>query len=101
MLPKFQAEDQAMNLLQTSWAQQLDPVIRQPLTQGTLLKDVQLASGNNVVNHKLGRKLQGWIITRYRGAAASVYDTQDNNPTPALTLTLNSSASVVVDIYVF
>lgn len=87
-------------LLQTAWASQIDPVLRNPLTQGNLLKNVTLASGANVVDHKLGRKLQGWVLTRQR-AAASVFDTQDLNPTPALTLTLTSSAAVVVDLLVF
>lgn len=99
-LPKFQSEDKSLMLLQTAWASQIDPVLRNPLTQGNLLKNVTLASGANVVDHKLGRKLQGWVLTRQR-AAASVFDTQDLNPTPALTLTLTSSAAVVVDLLVF
>lgn len=100
-LPKVVSKDADLNSLQTLWAAQLDPVIKQPFTQGLLIKSVALASGANVVNHKLGRKLQGWVVTRYRGAAASIFDTQDVNPTPALTLTLNSSAAVTVDLYVF
>lgn len=100
MLPKLKAQDPAMDMLQTTWAQQIDPVLRQPILQGNLLKNVALASGANVVNHKLGRKLQGWFITRLR-ASATVYDTQDSNNTPALTLALQSSAAVVADIYVF
>lgn len=99
-LPRFQTDDQALALLQTSWATELNPLLANVLSNGSLLKRVVLTSGANVVNHKLGRKLQGWFITR-KNASADIYDTQDTNATPALTLTLNCSAAVTVDIYVF
>lgn len=100
-LPIFHTEDQDMALLQTKWASQLNPLLSNPISNGILLKSVILATGANVVNHKLGRKPQGWIITRYNGGTANLYDTQDNNQTPALTLNLTSSSAVSVDIYVF
>lgn len=87
-------------LMQTQWAQQLDPVISNPTIQTVLLKNIALASGANVVNHKLGRALQGWYIVRLR-ASATVYDTQDSNQTPNLTLNLTASAPVTVDLVVF
>lgn len=100
-LPRFQSDDQALSLLQTSWASQLEPVLRNPTLQTVLLKNVALASGDNVVNHRLGRKLQGWHIVRLRDVSPAIYDTQDSNPTPQLTLNLVSSAAVVVDLVVF
>lgn len=99
-LPKFQSDDQSLMLLQTAWAAEIEPVLRNPITQGNLLKSVALAVGDNQINHKLGRKLQGWLITRLRGAS-TIYDKQDSSQTPALTLTLNSSAAVTVDLLVF
>ena len=99
-LPKFKSDEQSLMLLQTAWASQLDPLLKNPMSNGNLLKNVALASGTNVVNHLLGRKLQGWTITRIR-SAASIFDTQDTNPTPALTLTLTSSAAVTIDLLVF
>lgn len=87
-------------MMQTTWAQALDPVIANPLNSVLILKNQVLATGANVVNHKLGRKLEGWFLIRQR-AAASIYDTQDTNQMPQLTLTLESSADVVVDIGVF
>lgn len=100
-LPKFQSDDQALSMLQSTWAAQLDPVIKNPVNSCSVLRSVSLVSGANVINHKLGQKLQGWSIVRMRSVAASVYDTQDTNPTPALTLTLQSSTAVVVDLLVF
>lgn len=87
-------------MLQTTWSMQLNPLLAAPLSNGILLERVSLASGANVINHKLGRKLKGWFITRLR-ASATVYDTQDSNARPQLTLNLTSSAAVTVDIYVF
>lgn len=99
-LPVFKSDDQSLTLLQSAWGSQLNPVLGNPLVNGTLLRNVALASGSNTVNHKLGRKLQGWVITRQR-SSGSVYDTQDSNQHPDLTLTLQASAAMVVDLYVF
>lgn len=88
------------DMAQSVWARSIEPVLNNPLNNVVVLSSVQLTAGNNVVNHKLGRNLQGWFITRVR-AASTVYDTQDKNQTPQLTLNLNSSANVVVDIAVF
>lgn len=100
-LPTFQTPDRTLTLLQSNWATLLNPVLAQPIVQGQVLENVALVTGNNVVNHKLGRKLQGWWIVRQRGVAASFYDTQDSNPTPGVNLYLHSSAAVSVDIFVF
>jgi hypothetical protein len=87
-------------LMQTQWAQTIDPIITNPLNSASVLKNISLVTGANVVNHKLGANLQGWYCSRIR-AAASIYDTQDTNQTPQLTLNLVASAPVVVDLVVF
>lgn len=99
-LPIYQSDSREMSLMQTAWAQQLNPVISLPISQGSILENIQLSTGSNTINHLLGRKLQGWYIVRQR-SAASVYDTQDSNQRPTLTLLLTSSASVSVDLFVF
>ena len=93
---------QKLNLpqMQTTWASQLDPIIANPIVNGNMLKNISLVAGSNTISHLLGRRLAGWIPTRVR-AAATIYDTQDSNQTPQLTLTLISSAAVVVDLMVF
>lgn len=95
-LPLRLAWDKAQDL----WATTLNPVIDSPLNNSILLKNISLTTGNNTVNHKLGRKLTGWFITRRR-ATGNVYDTQDANQMPQLTLQLVSSAPIVVDLVVF
>lgn len=99
-LPQFQSDDQSLNMMQNRWAAIINPVLTNPVVAGSLLRNVALVVGANVINHKLGRNLQGWFFTRIR-AAAQVYDTQDVNTMQNLTLNLTSDANVVVDIYVF
>lgn len=86
--------------MQVKWASMLEPPLSLPINSGILLQKVSLASGSNSINHLLQRKPIGWFITRQR-SAATVYDTQDSNQRPELTLNLTASAAVTVDLYVF
>lgn len=94
---------QGLTLSQTqnTWATQLDPLLNNPLSKAIVLKNISLTMGANIINHNLGRKLQGWYPVRIRSAAAAFYDTQDTNTMPHLTLNLTSSADVVIDLVVF
>ena len=96
-LPIFQSDNATLTLLQTKWASEINPLLAKPQNQGLIIPGVVLAIGSNLINHRLGRKLQGWSIVRKR-AAAEIYDTQDTNVTPDLTLRLVSDAVVTVDI---
>lgn len=99
-LPKFNTLIQELATLQTTWGSQLDPLLARPTNQSNILKSVSLNNGTTVINHLLGRKLQGWKIVRQR-SAASVYDSQDSNLMQDKTLVLISSAAAIVDIEVF
>lgn len=96
-LPQFQGGDTNFQLMQSAWTAVLNPFIRQAQLNGVLLTDISLGIGNTVVNHKLGRTPQGWQLTDVNGAAQVYRSAAFNN----LTLTLNSSATVVVGLYVF
>jgi hypothetical protein len=97
MLPYLQTSDPELNQLQTKWKSQLDPVLAQALAQGIVLKSVKIATGQTILNHLLGRVLQGFFLTDINGAA-TIYRSAPKN---ALTLTLTSNASVTADIFVF
>lgn len=86
--------------MMTRWKSILDPLLGAPLSSGNIIKNQQLKTGINVIDHLLGRKLQGWTLVRKRGPA-DIYDTQDSNQTPQLTLLLTSSTDVSVDLLVF
>lgn len=100
-LPITQSDVVELVQMQTKWAGLLNPLLAQPSAQQLILTNVKLAVGQNVVAHTLGRKLRGWIPVRVRGTAAQLYDLQDANQHPELTLILNSSAAVTVDLVVF
>jgi hypothetical protein len=99
-LPIFHTQLRELSMLQTQWSSAINPVLNNPISNGVLLSNVVLTTGANVINHTLGRKLQGWTMTRIR-ASATFYDTQDTNTMPELTLQLNASGNVTVDIYCF
>lgn len=86
--------------MQDKWASLINPFLGNPTNDSLILKNVSLVSGTNVVNHRLGRVLQGWKPTRVR-ASATFYDLQDTNQTPQLTLVLVASAPAIIDIEVF
>lgn len=91
-LPQIQMEN--------AWATLIEPFLNNPPNNPVLLKNISLSTGSNTINHRLGRKLIGWKITRIR-SAATIYDEQDSNTNPQLTLILNSSAPALVDLECF
>lgn len=93
----FNTNNKDLSLLQTSWAQVLNPVIENPLSQSILLPGIKLKNGTTVINHKLGRQMQGWMVA-------------DNNlncqiwrsaPLNDLTLSLTCTADATVNLVVF
>ena len=102
-LPKFNVINTStpdLGLVQQNLVRVLNPVFNTPTLGGNLLTSQTLKAGATTINHGLGRNLNGWQIVRQR-SQANIWDSQDANQTPNLTLALNSSASVVVDIYCF
>lgn len=99
-LPIFYTDNQDLSLLQTKWASILNPVIKNPTNQANILNNIKLINGTTVVNHLLGRNLQGWKVI-LQNAKASIYDAQSTNQTPELTLILISDALVTVSLEVF
>lgn len=99
-LRRVKSLDRNLDQVQSNVAEILEPISAVPLTRGFILSGVVLASGDNHVNHKLGRALTGWFVVRKR-AAADIYDKQDVNSSPALDLVLHATAAVTVDLFVF
>lgn len=89
-----------LSLMQTKWAAILNAFIGNPSLNSIILPNVSLANGTTVVNHLLGRKLQGYRII-LKSATAGIHDKQSTNQTPNLTLILVSDAATVVSLEVF
>lgn len=96
-LPIYQDQNKNMMFLQTNWATQLNPVIQKEIVQGILLKNISLLTGANIINHKLSRQMQGWMVSDI-DAAVSIYRSQPLNDK---TLTLTSSGAATISLWVF
>lgn len=96
-LPKIRDDNQSFQLMQDKWASILNPLLAKPLSDANMLKHVDLINGVTVVNHLLGRLMQGWIISD-SNAAATIYRSQPFNDS---TLTLTSNAACTINLLVF
>lgn len=96
-LPIFKDDNQSLMLMQTKWKSILDPVIAGQLTAGNFIQNVSIVPGTNVINHLLGRQQQGWFLTD-QTAVPYIYRSQPFNST---TLTLSSSTSLTISLWVF
>lgn len=86
-----------LQMMANRWATFLDPLLKNPISNGIILKDVPLILGATVIDHRLGRVPQGWILIDIN-AAATIYRSAAFND---LTLTLTSNAAVTASLYVF
>ncbi len=86
-----------LDMMQVRWATALDPIIRNLLVQGILISNIKITTGSNTINHKLGRKQIGYIITD-QNAQASLFRSQPLND---LTLTLTSDADCTISLWCF
>ena len=96
-LPLIKTSIREMQQMESQWKALLDPVLANPLTSGSQLTGIVLTAGVNVINTKLGRKAQGWLITDIN-SGATVYRSAPFND---LTLTLTSSGNAVVNLWVY
>lgn len=78
-------------------ASTLNPIVANPANSSNIVKGILLKVGATVINHGLGRLMQGWTIVDVNGAA-TIYRSA---PLSSTTLTLTSNAAVVVNIEVF
>lgn len=96
MLPFFKTTLKELDQLQTRWKQVLDPISDNTLLKGRQVRDVALQTGVNVIDHRLGRQPQGWLIIDLN-ANATVYRSGWSD----LTITLTASGPCTVSLYIF
>lgn len=96
-LPIIQANNQSLMLIQTQWAQRINPIIGNPTNNMALIKNIDLSTGTNIINHKLGATPQGWFVCDIT-SSATIYR---NAPFNSLTLSLYSSAPTTISLGVF
>lgn len=99
-IPLVQTQDRTINQLQQGISQAVNPFIQNPANNSVIIKSHSLVVGSNTINTGLNQTLTGWEIIRQR-AKAIIWDDQDNNPNPTLTLILVSDTAVSIDLLVF
>ena len=83
-------------LANPKWAASLNPVLAIPQNSGQIIT-CNLVTGANIINHGLGRMMQGWSITDIN-AAVTVYRSAPFNNS---TITLTSSGAATISLEVF
>ena len=81
--------------LQTNIENAIAETLKNPLLDGRLLP-ATLVLGNNKLEHKLDRKVRGYIIVK-KSAACDIYDISSDD----LFITFASTANAAVTIWIF
>ncbi len=87
-------------LASSQWPSVLNPLLANPLIHGHFINNIRMTTGVNVINHGMGVRLQGYVVT-LNSAAVTFYDSQATNQMPHLTLILNASGNSTISLYVF
>ena len=96
-IAQVQTSNKDVNQLQKNISQAVAPLTANPVNTGIIVQNVALAIGDNTVETKLGRKIQGWQIARQIGPFSQITETSENFDI----LVLHSSAATTVNLYVF
>jgi hypothetical protein len=79
----------------------ISPVIASAVVGGNLITGISMtAATDKVINHGLGRALQGWTLVGV-SADTRVFDKQATNSNPKSTLILQSVNTATISIWVF
>lgn len=97
LLPQFKSDIVPLQLMQSKWAPILNSVLELPSSSPSFLSNIAVTTGNNVINHRLGRNPVGYLVID-ADAAVSIYRSAPFND---LTLTLNSSGNATISLMVF
>lgn len=90
--------DSNLQLFQDSLNDQFSQIGKIPFINGRLIEGQVLASGANVINHKLGRPAKGYFVT---SKSANVGIWNDYPIASDTTITIQASGAVTIDLWVF
>jgi hypothetical protein len=74
------------------------PLERNPVLDYIILRDVDIATSDTDIPHKLGREWQGWFVISRTTATVPYEGTQSDN---TKFLTLKAGSAITVDLYIF
>ena len=106
-IPKVQTTDRNVNQLQTNILGPLNGLLQNEIVNNNFLTGVTITSGNNSINHLLGRMNIGWVISDIIGtyvftvtsANATIGATYSNNTNPIQSFTVLSTISGQTTLY--
>ena len=102
LAPNVTVTDKNINDVQNNIAQCLNQITNKDQLDSVIIKNIVLFPGVvNNVSHNLSRTLQGWYVVRTHGSYNQVWDNQDANPSPNLTVWLLTPIQVTVDLLCF
>jgi len=93
--------NQELSQMQSKVKAAFDNINANLFLSGSILAGVSLTSGSNVVNHKLGRRISGYIVVS--SSVASTFNDNISLGSDALqsSVTITASASTTVSLWVF
>lgn len=98
---KVRVDDNVLRQMQDAIEMPIRDISKRAILDGQLLEGVALlSSADNVVNHKLGKTLTGWLVVR-QNASSIIWDDQAANGRPQDYLILKCSANVTISLWVF
>lgn len=100
-IAKVTTSDPVLNQLQQNVITAVNPLLTNPILNGVTLSGVNLSSGDNTIQHRLGRTLQGYLIANQYSPGATIYRKLSSNPGAESVLVLNSSSALTIDLYVY
>jgi DNA polymerase III sliding clamp (beta) subunit (PCNA family) len=98
---QINVDDYSLSKVQDNVKAAIDPFSSNPLLDGILLENVSLVSASdNVINHKLGRKIRFWFLIRGPIATASTRIYEITSSIPEKYLTLKTDQDCTVSLWV-
>ena len=92
--------DAKVDQLQSNIRTAISPLLSLPFADGVHKTDVALGTSDTLVDHGLGRKFVGYIVTK-QNADTSVYVSTTSNDFPETQIILKAGATVTVDLFFF
>ena len=95
----IKTSDPILDRVQDNIKVAFDPIVRHPLMEGVHKKGVAVGTASVEVNHGLGRKPQGFIVTLQDGSGV----TYKSGETlfPEITIEITSTVNMNCDIFFF
>lgn len=92
--------EETVNRVQSNIHTAIRPLLNLPFADGVHKKDVAITTSDTLVDHGLGRNMEGYIITK-QDADTSIFVSNTSNDIPQFQVILKAGATVTADIFFF